>query len=87
MTFMKEEVEKVTGNFCDDNLVVKGGFGKVYRGKLRCSDVAVKVFSAVSASQKEFSQHELLYTLPLLHTSRWVFNCCGQKVLPNYKQK
>ena len=74
---------KTLWNFSDDNMVGKGGFGKVYRGKLRCSDVAVKVLSNVSASQRKFFPLMIYYTLPLLHTSRRVFNCCGQKVLPN----
>lgn len=45
MVFSKEDIEDVVGN---DNLVGKGGFGTVFRGVLRCTDVAVKILSQVS---------------------------------------
>lgn len=50
MLFKKQELELATGSFSDDKLVGKGGFGKVYRGNLRFTDVAVKLLSSVSWS-------------------------------------
>ncbi len=47
MVFSKEDVEKATGNLSPDNIIGKGGFGEVYRGLLRCTDVAVKILSKV----------------------------------------
>ena len=37
-----------TDNFSSESKIGEGGFGTVYRGVLRCSDVAVKVLSKAS---------------------------------------
>ena len=50
MVFGLEDLETSTSNFSSDKLIGEGGFGKVYRGRLRYSDVAVKVLSEVSFS-------------------------------------
>ena len=47
MIFSFEVLSEVTGNFSKDQLVGKGGFGQVYRGRLRHSDVAIKVLNDV----------------------------------------
>ena len=48
MVFSKGELEEGTNKFDPSTLVGRGGFGKVYRGRVRYSDVAVKVLSSVS---------------------------------------
>lgn len=47
MIFSLEDLSKVTNEFSNDHLIGKGGFGRVYRGKLRHADVAVKVLNTV----------------------------------------
>lgn len=37
--FTLKEMEAATGSFSDDNLLGKGGFGRVYRGTLRSGEV------------------------------------------------
>ncbi len=48
MVFTKTDLENATGSFKVENLIGEGGFGKVYRGRLRHADVAVKVLTDVS---------------------------------------
>lgn len=48
MVFSLEDLKAATNNFSADDLIGEGGFGKVYRGRLRYLDVAVKVLSDVS---------------------------------------
>ena len=36
-----KEMEAATGSFSDDNLLGKGGFGRVYRGTLRSGEVII----------------------------------------------
>ena len=50
MVFSQEDLLSVTKNFSSSNVIGKGGFGQVYRGRLRCADVAVKVLSKVCLS-------------------------------------
>ena len=50
MMFSFDDLSKVTNNFSKERLIGKGGFGKVYRGKLRHADVAVKVLNPVSCN-------------------------------------
>ena len=45
--FSHELLSEVTSNFSKERLIGKGRFGRVYRGKLRHSDVAVKVLNDV----------------------------------------
>ncbi len=47
MTFSRDELVAATSNFNAGNIIGKGGFGLVYRGKLRHTLVAVKVLSEV----------------------------------------
>ena len=51
MIFSYHSLCDVTDNFSNDKLVGKGGFGRVYRGKLRHIDVAIKVPNTVSYGQ------------------------------------
>lgn len=50
MTFRQKELQEATQDFSKKHMVGKGGFGQVYRGRVRCSDVAIKVLSAVSGN-------------------------------------
>lgn len=47
MVFKYEDLQKATDNFNDANLIGKGEFGSVYKGRLHFSNVAVKVLSDV----------------------------------------
>ena len=46
--FSSSQLHEATNNFVEKKLVGKGGFGRVFRGRLRHSDVAIKVLNTVS---------------------------------------
>ena len=48
MTFFGCQIREATNNFEEEKQVGKGGFGHVFRGRLRHSDVAIKVLNTVS---------------------------------------
>ena len=48
MIFSLDDLSKVTNNFSKEKMIGKDSFGRVFRGKLRYSDVAVKVLNTVS---------------------------------------
>ncbi len=48
MVFKHEDLLLATNGFAKTNIVGKGGFGSVFRGKLRHAAVAVKVLNEVS---------------------------------------
>ena len=47
MVFSADDLTNATCNYSSDKLIGEGGFGRVYRARLRYSDVAVKVLSNV----------------------------------------
>ena len=48
MIFSHCQLQKATDSFAKDKLIGKGGFGDVFQGRLRHSDVAIKVLNTVS---------------------------------------
>ena len=48
MFFPHELLHEATNNFAKDKLIGKGGFGRVFRERLRHSDVAIKVLNTAS---------------------------------------
>ena len=50
MVFSAEDLEMATSNYSPDKVIGEGGFGKVYKARLRYSDVAIKVLSNVRDS-------------------------------------
>ena len=50
MVFTQMDIENSTESFSSELLIGKGGFGTLYRGIQRCTDVAVKVLSKVSVA-------------------------------------
>ena len=47
MIYSSAELLKATDNFSQENIVGKGGFGVVYRARIRMCDVAVKKLTEV----------------------------------------
>ena len=47
MVFLSKDLEEATCNYSADKVIGEGSFGKVYKARLRYSDVAVKVLSSV----------------------------------------
>lgn len=45
--FTLKEMEEATCSFSDDNLVGKGGFGRVYKGTLRSGEVTYDIKSVM----------------------------------------
>lgn len=48
MIFSLDDLSKMSDNFSKQRMIGKGGFGRVFRGKLRHLEVAVKVLNTVS---------------------------------------
>ncbi len=47
MVFSQEDITVATNNFAENKVVGQGGFGTVYHGFLRYTDIAVKVLTKV----------------------------------------
>ena len=71
MEFSMEELEQATEKFCTEMYIGGGGYGQVYRGCLRHSDVAVKILSQV---------HGGLTTAIVTVQSNIILNCPCRKV-------
>ena len=59
MEFPASELKDATNSFNCDNVIGEGGFGKVYRGVLRFTTVAVKVLTEVSPNFLSDSNFEV----------------------------
>lgn len=53
MIFLNMQLKDATNNFDNSHLVGKGGFGHVFRGRLRHSDVVIKVLNNVCDIMKK----------------------------------
>ena len=45
----EEELNAATNNYAESHKIGEGGFGCVYKGYFRCTHIAVKVLTSVSA--------------------------------------
>ena len=63
MIFPLEDLCQVTDNFSKEKLIGKGGFGHVYRAKLRHSDVAIKVLNTVCGTEYKNIYTTLTYSV------------------------
>lgn len=48
LSFTHDELKCATENFTNSRLIGKGGFGKVFRGIIRHTNVAIKLLTKVS---------------------------------------
>ena len=48
MEFFAKELSEATRNYCRTTILGRGGYGVVYKGTIRYSNVAIKVLSPVS---------------------------------------
>ncbi|KAL5659096.1 hypothetical protein ACJX0J_032259, partial [Zea mays] len=75
------ELAAATADFSDDNLLGKGGFGPVYKGKLADgAEVAVKRLAAHSGQGLEEFKNEIQLIAKLQHTNLVrLLGCCVQE--------
>eukprot|EP00258_Populus_trichocarpa_P044966 XP_024460985.1 cysteine-rich receptor-like protein kinase 10 isoform X3 [Populus trichocarpa] len=71
-------LREATGNFCDEYKLGQGGFGPVYKGKLRNgTEIAVKRLSNSSRQGLEELKTEVLLVAKLLHRNLvWLLGFC-----------
>ncbi|CAN6183634.1 unnamed protein product [Urochloa humidicola] len=74
------ELAAATGDFSDENLLGRGGFGPVYKGKLADgSEIAVKRLAAHSGQGLEEFKNEIQLIAKLQHTNLVrLIGCCVQ---------
>ncbi|CAN6205619.1 unnamed protein product [Urochloa humidicola] len=79
--FNFSELTAATGDFSDDNLLGKGGFGPVYKGRLADGvEIAVKRLAAHSGQGLEEFKNEIQLIAKLQHTNLVrLVGCCVQE--------
>ncbi|KAL2495195.1 G-type lectin S-receptor-like serine/threonine-protein kinase [Forsythia ovata] len=79
--FSLETLANATDQFHDDNMLGKGGFGPVYKGKLADGkEIAVKRLSAASGQGMEEFMNEVVVISKLQHRNLVkLLGCCAEK--------
>uniref|UniRef100_A0A0E0KVN9 non-specific serine/threonine protein kinase n=1 Tax=Oryza punctata TaxID=4537 RepID=A0A0E0KVN9_ORYPU len=72
------DIAAATNNFSDDNMLGRGGFGKVYKGKLdNCKEVAIKRLCEGSGQGVEEFRNEVVLIAKLQHRNLVrLLGCC-----------
>nr|WMZ41589.1 pelle protein [Altica viridicyanea] len=60
-----EDLQKSTNNWSESTVLGKGGFGKVYKGKWKCTDVAIKRLD--QKLQPEYETEQIKQSITELH--------------------
>ncbi|XP_074590008.1 LOW QUALITY PROTEIN: uncharacterized protein LOC141845906 [Curcuma longa] len=73
-------IAEATGNFCIDNKLGEGGFGPVYKGKLKeGQEIAVKTLSKMSTQGTDEFKNEVMVIAKLQHRNLVrLLGCCIQ---------